>query len=185
MKVIADENIDDSFVEDAKVALADDGIFLSSVALMQWRQTENGALQALAVDHGFQVMFTFDKAMADQTEPVLPVLVFDRVAVKVPTFRAVLADVLVAREYDEPDYYPVMVPDMAPGFVLRKIAAGLYARNARSGLAGRGFLKTQWDERDPRPPVEARIEQMKRNALRGQERLRVGRTRAAPNGRER
>ena len=44
MKVIADENIDDSFVEDAKVALADDGIFLSSVALMQWRQTENGVL---------------------------------------------------------------------------------------------------------------------------------------------
>ena len=185
MKVIADENIDDSFVEDAKVALAANGIILSSVALMQWRQSENGALQALAVDHGFQAMFTFDKAMADQTEPVLPVLVFDRGAVKLPTFRSVLADVLVAEEYEEPAYYPVMVPHMAPGFVLRTIAAGLYAQNPRDGLAGRGFLKTQWDERDPRPPVEARINQMKRNALHRQERLLAGRTRAAPNGRGR
>ena len=185
MKVLADENIDDSFVEIAKVALAGDGILLSSVALMEWRQSENGALQALAVDHGFDVMFTFDKAMADQTQPVLPVLVFDRGVVKLPTFHAVLADVLVAREYDEPDYYPVMVPDMVPGFVLRKIAAGLYAQNPRDGLTGSGFLKTQWDERDPRPPVEARIEEMKRNALRGQERLLAGTTRARPNGRGR
>ena len=179
MKVIADENVDDSFVEDARLPFADEGILLSSVALMQWRQSENGALQALALDHGFQVMFTFDKAMADQTEPVLPVLVFDRGAVRLPTFRSVLADVLVAQEYDEPDYYPVLVPEMAPGFVLRKLAAGLYAQNPRDELAGRGFLKTRWDERDPCPPVEARIRQMKHNALRGQERLRTGRTRGA------
>ena len=77
----------------------------------------------------------------------------------------VMADVLVRREFGEPDYYPVMVAGANPSSHLRELAAGIYGQNPRLGWAGRGYLKAHWDDRDSAPPDSAQLTNKKRQAM--------------------
>ena len=86
-------------------------------------------LQARAKDDGHEVMFTFDKRMADGTPPLMPVLIFDVVEAKdMLGTSKVLADVLLTNEFDAPDYFPVAVPWKIPSRTLCSIALGLYVQ---------------------------------------------------------
>ena len=163
--VIADECVLAPFVDAAVDVLASDGVELESVERLKWKQTKNGRLHVKAHEYGADALLTFDKRMANQTRPRIPVLVFDdfypsHTGLVLP----VLADILAAREFAEPDYYPVMVDGFDPEPELVKIAAGLYEMNPRSEFEGRGYLKATWDPRDPRPPDIHEIEVKKRNA---------------------
>ena len=148
-RLIADQHVPDEFVALLGDLLAAEGVGVTSVNLRHWEGTENGKLQARAKEQGHEVMCTFDKDMADGTPPLLPVLVFDVIEAKdmIGTSK-VLADVLLAGEFDLPDYYPVAVPSKTPSGALWGIALGLYAQNTRNGFAGRGFLKAHWDTRN-------------------------------------
>ena len=164
--VIADECIPAPFVDAAVGVLARDGVELASVERLKWKQTKNGRLHAKAHEYGADALLTFDKRMASQTPPKTPVLVFDNfypwhTGLVLP----VLADILAARAFAEPDYYPVMVDGFDPEPELVKIAAGLYETNPRPEFKGRGYLKAAWDPRDPRPPDIHEIEVKKHNAL--------------------
>ena len=98
---------------------------------------------------GHEVMLTFDKDMADGTPPLIPVLIFDVVEAKdMLDTSKVLADVLLANEFDVPDYYPVAAPRKTPSKALCNIALGLYAQNKHDGFVGKGFLRARWDTRN-------------------------------------
>ena len=132
--VIADECVLAPFVAAAVDVLARDGVELASVERLKWRQTKNGRLHVKAHEFGADALLTFDKRMANQTPPRIPVLVLDdfypsHTGLVLP----VLADILAARGFDEPDYYPVMVDGFDPEPELAKIAAGLYDMNPRHG----------------------------------------------------
>ena len=148
-RLIADQHVPDEFVELLGDVLAAEGAGVTSVNLLEWEGTENGKLQARAREQGHEVMLTFDKDMADGTPPLMPVLISDVIEAKdmIETSK-VLADVLLANEFDMPDYYPVAVPWKVPSRALRSIAMGLYAQNVRDGFAGRGFLMARWDTRN-------------------------------------
>ena len=61
----------DELVEITKDMLAREGIAVSSMNLL--------GLHIRAKREGYEVMFTFGKAMADETMPLMPVLVLDLV----------------------------------------------------------------------------------------------------------
>ena len=146
--LIADQHVPDAFVAIIRDILAGEDIGVTSVNLLRWHGTSNGVLQERAVNRGHRAIFTFDKAMADETEPRMPVLVLDAVELtRERTAAQVLGDVLNAHGFDEPDYYPVLMPWARPTYPLRVIAEGLYAQNKRDGFAGKGFLKAHWDTR--------------------------------------
>ena len=148
-RLIADEHIPGEFVELLGDVLAANGIGVTSVKLLEWEGTENGKLQARAREEGHEVMLTFDKDMADGTPPLIPVLIFDVVEAKdMLDTSKVLADVLLANEFDVPDYYPVATPRKTPSKALCNIALGLYAQNKHDGFVGKGFLRARWDTRN-------------------------------------
>ncbi len=148
-RLIADQHVPDEFVEQLGGVLAAEGLGVTSVNLLQWEGAENGRLHARAKERGHEVICTFDKDMADGTPPLLPVLVLDVIEAKdmIETSK-VLADVLLADEFDLPDYYPLAVPSKPPSRALCNIALGLYAQNMRDGFSGRGFLRAHWDTRN-------------------------------------
>ena len=148
-RLIADQHVPDEFVYLLVDDLAPNGVGVTSVNLLEWEGTENGKLQARAKEEGHEVMFTFDKDMADGTPPLMPVLIFDVVEAKdMLGTSKVLADVLLTNEFDAPDYFPVAVPWKTPSRTLCSIALGLYVQNMRDGFTGRGFLKAHWDTRN-------------------------------------
>ena len=138
----------DELVEITKDTLAGEGIAVSSVNLLGWEGTQNGRLHVRARQEGYGVMLTFDKAMADETAALMPVLVLDLVTA--PQMREasnVIADVLRGDEIGEPDYYALALPSAAPSPGLIHIAAGLYGQNPRPNFEGRGFTQALWDRR--------------------------------------
>ena len=93
-------------------------------------------------------MFTFDKAMADETTPLMPVLVLDLVtAPEMREAATVIADVLHGDGIGELDYHALASPSAAPSPGLIHIAAGLYGQNPRPNFEGRGFRQAHWDQR--------------------------------------
>lgn len=77
--LLADQHVPNELVEITKDTLAGEGIAVSSVNLLGWEGMQNGRLHVRAKQQGYDVMFTFDKAMADETAPLMPVLVMDLV----------------------------------------------------------------------------------------------------------
>ena len=139
---------------------------MNTVDEVDLRSTANGELQDAAYGMGFRALVTFDKMMADQTPPQFPVLVFDEVSLsRSENVFGAMVDVLVRREFGEPDYYPVMVAGANPSSHLRELAAGIYGQNPRPGWAGRGYLKAHWDDRDSAPPDSAQLTNKKRQAM--------------------
>ena len=166
-KVLVDENL--SIPKDEhRLRLLNKGVALVTVADVDLKSTANGELQSAAYDMGFGALMTFDKMMADETRPRLPVLVFDEVSMeKIDDTFNVLVDVLVSGELGEPDYYPVLVAGVEPTSKLRELAAGIYRQNPRANLTGRGYLKARWDDRDSSAPVSGQLTDKKRRAMRG------------------
>ena len=133
---LADQHVPDELVEITKDTLAGEGMAVSSVNLLGWEGMQNGRLHVRAKQQGYDVMFTFDKAMADETAPLMPVLVMDLVTA--PEMREasnVIADVLRGGEIGESDYYALALPSAAPSPGLIHIAAGLYGQNPRPNFA--------------------------------------------------
>ena len=138
----------DELVEITKDTLAGEGIAVSSVNLLGWEGTQNGRLHVRAKREGYEVMFTFDKAMADETTPLMPVLVLDLItAPEMREASRVIADVLRGDKIGESDYYALALPSADPSPGLIHIAAGLYGQNPRRSFEGRGFTQALWDKR--------------------------------------
>ena len=138
----------DELVEITKDVLAGEGIAVSSVNLLGWEGMQNGTLHSRAKNEGYEVIFTFDKAMADETTPLMPVLVLDLVTVvEMREASKAITDVLLGDEISESDYYALALPSAAPSQGLIHIAAGLYGQNPRSNFKGRGFTQARWDKR--------------------------------------
>lgn len=92
----------DELVEITKDTLAGEGVAVSSVNLLGWEGTQNGRLHVRAKRERYEVMFTFDKAMADETMPLMPVLVLDLVTAReMREASKVIADVLRRDEVGE------------------------------------------------------------------------------------
>ena len=158
-RVIADQHIPDKLVAAALLATADEDISLTSVNRLEWEGVENGKLHERAKKRGCDVIFTYDKAMANETVPLVPVLVLDALEEsKMPVAARVLVDVLLAEKYEGVDYYPVAMPWAEPSIGLRQLAAGLYAQNPRHRFAAGGYLQAHWDDRRLGPPDTSQYE---------------------------
>ena len=146
--LFADQHMPDELVEITKDMLAREGIAVSSVNLLGWEVTQNGRLHIRAKREGYEVMFTFDKAMADEIMPLMPVLVLDLVtAPEMREASKAIADALLGDEIRELDYHALALPSADPSPGLIHIAAGLYGQNPRPNFKGRGFTQAFWDKR--------------------------------------
>lgn len=175
-KVLFDETCSPYLAATLHDLLAPEGFVIDSLQGVGWRSAANGDLHRMAEASGYDMLVTFDVAMASETRPRLPVLVFDALSITHPNFSATAVDVLLAREREGiRDYHAVMVPGVEPSANLRKLALGRYEMNPRlhhkademPKNLGRGFLQTQGDDRPARPPLTDREESQLRDAWRG------------------
>lgn len=130
MKVLADEDVGVFFVTLLKQRLDPEGIDVVRVANMGWDGTPNGSLALMAVRDGFTHLVSFDKRMAEDRPPVMPVLLVDKMGkAEVDRARAsafAVAERLIHEPPSQPGYYGVSVEGYEPTKRLVRVLEGLH-----------------------------------------------------------
>ena len=138
MKVLTDHHVSAEFAERLADAL---GTVVRRTYDEGWFRLDNGALQRAALQRGYTHMVTYDKSMADDHEPQLPVLAVDDpnddrylefgdgrspAAKRQRTLTVVsaVARTLLESPPQENGYYAVLAAGLEPSKKLLRIARG-------------------------------------------------------------
>ena len=128
MKVVVDEDTGKTFARALRDLLEPEGVTVARSVEVGWRGKKNGELLALARAPGYTHLVSSDKMMAEEHQPLIPVLLVDQMAnadiERIRRTALAVAGLLFDNAPTKAGYYAVFVEGYEPEKRLRRVAEG-------------------------------------------------------------